>query len=1195
MIFWQSIRFRWVGIFFVVFGLSVAFFIAHADDDTGWTNYDDYVVIDHDTTWQGTLTRADLAKPVVIVNNATLTIEAGTHIEMDRIMVYDGRILAHGTATDRIVFTKQAPDLLVIPEGWRNEYDAECFPEVFPSGTIEFSENVESDDVSEDSVFRFVDFDHLGRQVSDEGKYCPTQVGMGRSVRDMFFIDTAEANRVRAFRDPVLRLTNGRVKIEHSAFIGSAAAAIEAELSFWDDWTSYDLLSVTQSDFEGSGDRIAVETHFSFPEGHWASEYSEHVRLMDNWYGYADGPSYGPFFSSPGERLLGDVTFVGWNQAPFRCTGVCPSNVLLLPGIKLSRLYTGGAHGTEDQLWPPNYFGDDLEDLELDADGKSIKPVYIKEGDVLSGVGASDIYTSFLDRLEELKSAGTINEYESFAYDWRGNVEEVARSGSPGEHGQLRSAVEAALALAASSRSGKVTIVAHSNGGLLAKAILMELERQGLADRVDTVAMVGTPQMGTPIAMLSLLYGYDESVLFGTLIARDEARKLAEHMPGAYGLLPSREYLERTRESLVSFDATRTRYRAFTDAYGESIGDISEFGRFLAGQDDHRDKPDADDVERENVLPPSLLAEAWEMHERLDHWSPPSGIRVIQIAGWGIDTVSGVKYTEKSLERCYYSGSSLPSCVDEGKYEEIYEPTFTVDGDKVVTAPSALMMPETENVKRYWVDLFEYNDTNVPDRKHKDLFEINSVNTLLSRLITHENGELPDFLKDSRPDDFVGAASRIRLSLYSPLDVHLYDAEGNHTGPTQEIVDGHTVTVFEEGIPNSAYLGLGERKYLSFSSGEPIRIELAGYDLGSYTLKLAEVRPTATGEETISETVFADLPTTDTARVRLDITAGGLEDLPALRADLEGDGTDDYTVEPVIGGTATLEPTDTAPPVTALELVGTQGHNGWYTSAVAVTLSAQDEAGGSGIGQTEYSFDQGATWITYDRPFTITNEGKTVLQYRSFDQAGNQEATQATDIWIDRASPEVRVVLNAETRKLDIRGQDTADNALAPAVLATTETRITLEPWQILLSRVFHMTWPTKKMMLYATISDAAGHTTTLTFDQVEDRKNRIGLTLRSIVSDSLSTAPVSTIRYQWRVDRDQHFTRLAASLHTPGDFVETHYLPAQDITRVMRFARDLTDDESDADIGRRPVRQKLPGRVIPGILTERGRVKIVY
>ena len=1192
----NSIGMRWVLVIMILSSLGWTEVSVRADEDTGWTNYDDYVVIDHDTVWRGALTRADLAKPVVIVNNATLTIEAGTHIEMDRITVYDGRILAQGTAVDRIVFTKQEPDLSVIPESWRDEYDPECFPDAFPSGTIEFSENVESDDVSEDSIFRFVDFDHLGRQVSDEDKHCPSRIGMGRSVRNMFSIGTAEASESRTLRDPALHLTSGRVKIEYSAFIGSATAAIEAELSFGDDWTSYDLLSVTQSDFERSGERTAVEMHFSFPDGHWVSEYNQHIRLSDNWYGHVDGPSYSPFFSSPGERIIGDVTFIGWNQAPFRCTGVCPSNVLLLPGIKLSRLYTGGARGTEDQLWPPNYFGDDIEDLELDADGKSIKPVYIKEGDVLSGVGASDIYTSFLDRLEELKSAGTINEYESFAYDWRGNVEEVARSGSPGEHGQLRSAVEAALALAASSRSGKVTIVAHSNGGLLAKAILMELERQGLADRVDTVAMVGTPQMGTPIAMLSLLYGYDESVLFGTLIARDEARKLAEHMPGAYGLLPSREYLERTGESLISFDATRTRYRAFTDAYGESIGDISEFGRFLAGQDDHRDKPDADDVERENVLPPSLLAEAREMHERLDHWSPPSGVRVMQIAGWGIDTVSGVKYTEKSLERCYYSGSSLPSCVDEGKYEEIYEPTFTVDGDKVVTAPSALMMPEAENVKRYWVDLFEANKKELVGKlSHKNLFEINSVNTFLSRLITHENGELPDFLKDSRPDDFVGAASRIRLSLYSPLDVHLYDAEGNHTGPTQEIVDGHTVTVFEEGIPNSSYLGLGERKYVSFSSGEPIRIELAGYALGSYTLKLAEVRPTATGEETLSETVFANLPTTDTARVRLDIPAGSLEDLPALRADLEGDGTDDYTVEPVIGGTATLEPTDTTPPVTVLELAGTQGHNGWYTSAVAVTLSAQDEAGGSGIRQTECSFDQGATWIAYDRPFTITNEGKTVLQYRSFDQAGNQEVTQATDIWIDRAPPEVKVILNAETRKLDIRGQDTADNALAPAVLATTETRITLEPWQILLSRVFHMTWPTKKTMLYATISDAAGHTTTLTFDQVEDRKNRIGLTLRSIVSDSLSTAPVSTIQYQWRADRDQHFTRLAASLHTPGDFVETHYLPAQDITRVMRFARNLTDDESDADIGRRPVRQKLPGRVIPGILTEQGKVKIVY
>lgn len=108
----------------------------------------------------------------------------------------------------------------------------------------------------------------------------------------------------------------------------------------------------------------------------------------------------------------------------------------------------------------------------------------------------------------------------------------------------------------------------------------------------------------------------------------------------------------------------------------------------------------------------------------------------MQLAGWGIDTVSGVKYTEKSLERCYYSGSSLPSCVDEGKYEPIYEPVFTVDGDEVVTTPSALLI--SGDTQRYWIDLSSYNKQRfTANRRHKDLLEINSVRDLLLNIITH--------------------------------------------------------------------------------------------------------------------------------------------------------------------------------------------------------------------------------------------------------------------------------------------------------------------------------------------------------------------------------------------------------------------------------------------------------------------------
>jgi len=88
-------------------------------------------------------------------------------------------------------------------------------------------------------------------------------------------------------------------------------------------------------------------------------------------------------------------------------------------------------------------------------------------------------------------------------------------------------------------------------------------------------------------------------------------------------------------------------------------------------------------------------------------------------------------------------------------------------------------------------------------------------------------------------------------------------------------------------------------------------------------------------------------------------------------------------------------PADTTPPTTTAMLSGTLGNNGWYTSDVQVTLTAADNAGGSGVAKTEYSFD-GANWNLYSTPFTISSEGNTTVYYRSTDNAGNVEVVSAT-------------------------------------------------------------------------------------------------------------------------------------------------------------------------------------------------------
>ena len=82
---------------------------------------------------------------------------------------------------------------------------------------------------------------------------------------------------------------------------------------------------------------------------------------------------------------------------------------------------------------------------------------------------------------------------------------------------------------------------------------------------------------------------------------------------------------------------------------------------------------------------------------------------------------------------------------------------------------------------------------------------------------------------------------------------------------------------------------------------------------------------------------------------------------------------------------------DTAPPTTTSTPTGTKGSDGWYTTAVTVTLVATDGLDGSGVAKTEYSLDN-VTWQTYSAPFSVDKDGKQFVYFRSTDNAGNLES-----------------------------------------------------------------------------------------------------------------------------------------------------------------------------------------------------------
>ncbi|MBW8350381.1 hypothetical protein K0H71_13115, partial [Bacillus sp. IITD106] len=94
---------------------------------------------------------------------------------------------------------------------------------------------------------------------------------------------------------------------------------------------------------------------------------------------------------------------------------------------------------------------------------------------------------------------------------------------------------------------------------------------------------------------------------------------------------------------------------------------------------------------------------------------------------------------------------------------------------------------------------------------------------------------------------------------------------------------------------------------------------------------------------------------------------------------------------------------DHEPPVTTytIDAASELTFKGKYTSDVVVTLSAEDDD--SGVLLTEFSLNDGE-WQTYAEPIVISDEGTTLLKYRSTDKAGNMEETKTLEIDIMKPS-----------------------------------------------------------------------------------------------------------------------------------------------------------------------------------------------
>jgi pimeloyl-ACP methyl ester carboxylesterase len=270
-------------------------------------------------------------------------------------------------------------------------------------------------------------------------------------------------------------------------------------------------------------------------------------------------------------------------------------SMLFLPGIMGSRLYEDGSLCGEDgevSLWPSTALFADCKQLRLQMNeaGDSRYNIYTKadQSAVIDEIFGFNLYKSFLSDLGTWQVEGVIADYQVVPYDWRLRLGDILKTKQVGDRivfdptiNYTESFLYQSLARLATTSTSEVTIVTHSNGGLVAKDFLAFLEenQDPLLARVKNVIFIGVPQSGTPEAVIGMLHGSPLGP-FGSVVTQETSRQLLASPFGSH-LLPSDEYFSQASSPVITFvpgEATDS----FIATYGTEITTKATLHDFLS-------------------------------------------------------------------------------------------------------------------------------------------------------------------------------------------------------------------------------------------------------------------------------------------------------------------------------------------------------------------------------------------------------------------------------------------------------------------------------------------------------------------------------------------------------------------------------------------------------------------------------------
>ncbi len=633
--------------------------------------------------------------------------------------------------------------------------------------------------------------------------------------------------------------------------------------------------------------------------------------MSHNWWGSSEGPGV----LHGANSVIGNVTYEPWlperpvlfDVAPEDVT--CCSSILFLPGLEASRLYrseTGIFGDRTNRLWEPNR-NDDVRKLFLDETGSSTDSSIYVGDPVGEAYGLVDIYGLFMDFLDDTVGDGVIREWKSYGYDWRKPIAEVV-AGTERRATSTDSLVATVRSMVARSDTGKVSIIAHSNGGLVAKYLVKTLADMGIEDIIDTVISVGVPYLGTPQAILGLLHGDGQSIGSGVILAQSVARQLGVDMPSAYSLLPSPGYFSRALGPTIAFAGTVG--PDFKDAsYPSGIDSYDMQESFILNETNTRNFDVSSPVSAPIDGNAMLMQAARTFHDLIDPFSWPATIAHWAIAGWGRLTAQGIEYSGK--EQCSGIGEHR-TCTVVPAYRSI----DTSLGDGTVVVPSA--MYDADGIIA--VDLGRLSQDMDEDINHSNMLGTDAVQDPIHYILGH-GGEMEDGLQDtlsrlpyvtfSEPDSSQEKTFLV-VSTHSPVELHVYDEQGRHTGttlppPGLDTGDGDgleegLLTFYEKKIPGSDIKiqegHSGDETYITIPDNENsiYAVEIYGTGVGTFDYMVERV----SGGQVLDSTEYLGIPVTPLTVAKGSIRAGQIMDgdMPEplssaiiFAVDADGDGS----------------------------------------------------------------------------------------------------------------------------------------------------------------------------------------------------------------------------------------------------------------------------------------------------------------